>query len=462
MNSRHPASLRTGGSVVRTVHFDPLVPPHRDQPELAYKQLLNAGVSWCPDLNMYVVARHHDVVQVLHDPTTFSAAAPPMWETNPPDVVDALPKVFPLTSMLIGGDGPRHAAVRAIFLRAATAQRGGVHAQLLRRWGDNLVDAVVATRPGGGQVNLRAFAHQLAGSSANTVFGFAAQDVMRVEAWTAALASLWDPTVSAEDKLESVEWLETYRPRMEDLIARRRADPFRHDDLINDLINGSVHERFAMETSDRTDRLTDDGLTDDRLTDEEIIALVLGARVAASDTTRDTITSTVRLMLETGWWVRAVHAGARERGRILDRCRDEALRRFTPHRSFSRVTTRETQIGDTVLPAGALLLVSTGAANVDPTVFDDPLMIDIERANLDKHLAFGSGSHACGGGNLALTEITVALDVLLTRIPDLRLVDTGLRVYRPSVHFYGLDRLDVQVPRPARRPIPLTRLRREA
>jgi cytochrome P450 len=98
----------------------------------------------------------------------------------------------------------------------------------------------------------------------------------------------------------------------------------------------------------------------------------------------------------------SAQAHRRDGARIINRCRDEALRRYTPHRGLCRVTTREAEVGGVVLPAGAVVLVSFGAANLDPTVFDDPLTVDIDRPNIDHHLAFGSGVHACGGKGLAL------------------------------------------------------------
>jgi cytochrome P450 len=213
--------------------------------------------------------------------------------------------------------------------------------------------------------------------------------------------------VSTGRKLAAVETLRTYRPYMTELIAQRRAYPHRYQDLIADLTNSR----------------------DPALSDDEILANVLASRIAGLDTTRDTITSTVRLMLDTGWWQHAATAHRRDSARIINRCRDEALRRYTPHRGLCRVTTREATVGGVVLPAGAVVLISFGAANLDPTVFDDPLTVNINRPNNDQHLAFGSGAHVCGGKGLALAEISTALETLISRVPNLTLGHDDDRTY---------------------------------
>lgn len=100
----------------------------------------------------------------------------------------------------------------------------------------------------------------------------------------------------------------------------------------------------------------------------------------------------------------------------------EELLRFTapvPHATF-RFTTETVQFESTTLPPGAQVLVSLGAANRDPDVFDDPDRLDITR-NDRRHLAFGHGPHHCLGASLARLEAEVALGRLLTRFPDLRL-----------------------------------------
>ena len=73
------------------------------------------------------------------------------------------------------------------------------------------------------------------------------------------------------------------------------------------------------------------------------------------------------------------------------------------------------------IPAGDTVQCLLGAANRDPAVFPDPDRYDLTRANLDRHIAFGSGRHFCLGAALARLETRVALGALLDRLPGLRL-----------------------------------------
>ena len=62
------------------------------------------------------------------------------------------------------------------------------------------------------------------------------------------------------------------------------------------------------------------------------------------------------------------------------------------------------------------------SANRDEDVFDDPFRFDVARTP-NEHVAFGFGPHFCLGASLARLEISVMLDQLLDRLPDLRLAD---------------------------------------
>jgi cytochrome P450 len=379
---------------------------------------------------MYVVARHADVMRVVHDPDTFGSAAalPPIWEFNPPEVIAALRGVWPDAEMLIETDGPRHRAVRHVFLRAFTVRRIRDLKERMRERGNALANLLAE---GPERADLREFADRFVVENIHDILGLPGTDVDVVADWTAALTALWNPTIPTAEKLAAVDTLDTYRPYLVELIARRRARPDCHRDLIADLARG------------RRDDAGSGGLTDD-----EIMVNILGSRIAGLDMTRDTITSTARVMLDARLWHVAGEAHRRDRARLITRCRDEAWRRHTPHRSLCRVITREVELGDVVLPAGAGLLVCFGAANLDPAVFPDPLAIDIDRPNPDEHTAFDRGPHAHGDKGLALAEVTTALEVLVRRLPHLELTDE-LLTYTPSLHFHGLAALPVHIgPRP--------------
>lgn len=90
---------------------------------------------------------------------------------------------------------------------------------------------------------------------------------------------------------------------------------------------------------------------------------------------------------------------------------EETLRYASPAQAFFRTTTREVQLGRTVIPAGEKVLCFAGAANRDPREWDDPDRFDIRRRAVT-HLAFGSGVHACVGAAIARLEAEILLTTL--------------------------------------------------
>jgi len=62
-----------------------------------------------------------------------------------------------------------------------------------------------------------------------------------------------------------------------------------------------------------------------------------------------------------------------------------------------------------------------GAANRDPSVFADPDRFDLDRPNSRRHLGFATGAHACLGSHLAKAEVRIGLEILLSRLRNLRL-----------------------------------------
>jgi cytochrome P450 len=107
-----------------------------------------------------------------------------------------------------------------------------------------------------------------------------------------------------------------------------------------------------------------------------------------------------------------------------------------------RVAIEDLNLGDYRVRAGDEILLVLGAANRDPSIFDEPNRLDVTR-DARRHVAFGGGIHHCLGAALACLQGQVALSALLTRFSRLELAGRPIR--RPTFTLRGLESLPVVV-----------------
>jgi cytochrome P450 len=98
---------------------------------------------------------------------------------------------------------------------------------------------------------------------------------------------------------------------------------------------------------------------------------------------------------------------------------EEFLRAYSPV-TIAREVVKDTEVGGCRFEQGQMVLLSFPAANRDPTMFDHPERVTIDR-EINRHIAFGIGIHRCIGSSLARMEIAVALEEWLVAIPEFHL-----------------------------------------
>jgi cytochrome P450 len=156
---------------------------------------------------------------------------------------------------------------------------------------------------------------------------------------------------------------------------------------------------------------------------EAAVGLLAGYVVAAFDTTISVIAS--------GAWLFARNPGQWQALRadpsLASSAVTEIVRLETPIQYFSRVTTRDVDLGEgVVIPEGARVLHSYGAANRDERHFPRPDEFDARRNALD-HLAFSYGTHACIGQGLARLEAEAVFRALAQRVTGIELAGEPVR-----------------------------------
>lgn len=115
----------------------------------------------------------------------------------------------------------------------------------------------------------------------------------------------------------------------------------------------------------------------------------------------------------------------------------ESLRHSSVLRWFSRVAAADYASGDVFVPEGERVMLVYPSANRDERRFVDPDRFDIRR-DARAQLAFGNGTHMCGGQHLARMEMEVMLEALVERCES---IEAGEPEIGTNRGLYGFTRL---------------------
>ena len=118
---------------------------------------------------------------------------------------------------------------------------------------------------------------------------------------------------------------------------------------------------------------------------------------------------------------------------------EEFLRHDSPLHLFERTAKEPAEVAGIALQPGDKVAALLGAANRDPSVFADPDRFDASR-DPNPHLAFGAGIHFCIGAPLARLELEISVRTMLSRFPDLQVVEARRR---PTFVLRGFEQLVV-------------------
>ncbi|WP_245814323.1 cytochrome P450 [Cystobacter ferrugineus] len=158
-----------------------------------------------------------------------------------------------------------------------------------------------------------------------------------------------------------------------------------------------------------------------RMTLEDLSANALVILTAGHLTTTD--------QLSNGFYALLSHPDQLQKlqsDRTLLRSAVEEIIRYSPAtRSAFRVAAQDFTLRDKQIRKGDTVFMSLASANRDPAVFTDPDRFDITRDSVQqKHISFGFGAHHCLGAGLARREMEIAIEMLLDRLPNVRLDET--------------------------------------
>jgi cytochrome P450 len=292
-----------------------------------------------------------------------------------------------LGAQMMEADPPEHTRLRRLAAAAFTPRRTAELAPRIEQIAHDLVDAL----PPAGEVDLvEAFNAPLPATVIAELLGIPAAHHLDFRRWSAQALRVASPEHRAA--------LSGLHALLAGLLADKRRSP--QDDLLSALVAVRDEE-------------------DGRLSEEELVGTALMLVVAGHESTVNLLGNAELGLFQHPDQLRLL----RERPELLPGAVEEFLRYDTSvERSTSRYAAEDIELGGVPVPRGSMVVVALGAAGRDAPQADDadPAVLDVTRPGA-RHLAFGHGIHHCLGAPLARLEATIALRVLLARVPELEL-----------------------------------------
>jgi len=177
-----------------------------------------------------------------------------------------------------------------------------------------------------------------------------------------------------------------------------------------------LHKRRANPQADLMSAIARAQIDGEFLADEYLDGSWLLIVFAGNDTTRNTISGAMELLSQ----FPGERAKLIAKPELLGGAVNEFIRMISPVIYMRRTATRDVEVAGQQIAKGEKVIMYYGSANRDAAVFPDPDRMDVERANADKHIAFGYGPHTCIGKRVAQLQLEVVYRQLLARFPDIR------------------------------------------
>lgn len=205
--------------------------------------------------------------------------------------------------------------------------------------------------------------------------------------------------------------------------------------LVDEVVAARRSGRQSPSTPDLLDLMIDASISGG-ITEQELSDLLLSFFIAAYDTTKSVLTTTMRLLIERP----ALYRRCAEDLDLCGRTIEETLRYMGPS-TAPRLTTEDIAFRDVLIPEGTTLFFPYSIAGRDPVAFPDGETFDPDRRMEHRHIAFGLGPHMCIGQYIARAELQEALHLVTQRIREPRV--TGPDVWRPFPGIWGLRTLPI-------------------
>jgi cytochrome P450 len=360
---------------------------------------------------MAYVTRHAECRELLRDTDGFSSAQ----GFKAPGVV------VPIEDRTLGElDPPNHTLVRRVMVTALTPKSVRAAEPYIAATAARLLDAL----PADGEADLvPAFTAPLPNASTVHILGFPEADAPRLMHWAKDLIESGFP--GTHRNREGVEGFKEGFPDFADYIDAR------------------IGERRSEPRDDVTTKLLELEVDGERLTPRQLRAMVRNLITGGLTTTSQLLGN----MLYQLFTVNGLEARLRSGPDEVPRAIEESLRLAPPIMFIPRGCRRDTAVDDSTLHDGQRVVIGTGCANRDESVFAAGDAFDLDRDNLSDHLTFGYGPHFCPGAPLARAVARIGITTFLDRFPEgaVRLTEGFVYENVPAFFETGPKRVTVRI-----------------
>jgi cytochrome P450 len=380
-------------------------------PYPVYDQLrANEPVYWSPENSYWLVTRYADIASLIQHPLLSSNRIGAHASRMPEPAKEHFRPFFSAVSTwMLMIDPPDHTRLRGLVNKAFTPSV----VENMRSLVEDLVDQTLQRVKSTGRMDVMTnLANSLPATVIAEMLSVKGTDQEEFKQWSDDISMALSGIDTAKSKEELLGLYELAQKSLLRLSSsfRERVETLRRapqDNLLSALI-------VAEEQGDR-------------LSEVELFANCVLLMLAGHETTTNLIGNGMLALLQ--------HPAEIERLRAnppaIVSAVEELLRFDSPVQKMARIAVTDIDVGGKTIKQGALVCLCFGAANRDPEQFESPAMLDIERKP-NRHLAFGHGLHYCVGAALARLEGQIAINKMLERLPNLRLVSTHLDWVRSS------------------------------
>jgi cytochrome P450 len=326
------------------------------------------------------------------------------------------------TTSLVFSDPPYHTRVRKLLAPAFTPRAlGRLQPQI-----EALVDRLLDRAAERGVIDLiddfaAAIPIQLIGDLLNLPL----DERGPLRDWSLAILGALEPTLSPAQFDAGVRAVDEFKTYLSQHI-RREAEGGRSGagEVLAALISGSEFSTNAP--------------AKERLSELELIHNCIFLLNAGHETTTNLIGNGIDLLIRHS----EALADLRAHPELIETTVEEFLRMESSNQLGNRRAAHDTTLGGVHMKAGTYVHIAIGAANRDPAQFPDPDRLNIRRQP-NRHLAFGTGIHACAGMSLARMEARVAIGKLVARFPTI--APTGVPGRGNRARFRGFSHYPVRL-----------------